>query len=219
MAPHSIANRLWLQGQTVPLMRRPSGGPMSELNTPKEAEWALQEPLFVSHLDLHNNNLCDTLFIVARPGRKSSDRGPGPLMMTPDSARSGRSRSRIGSIGGAVSQPGSRSTSPSSIKSYHTYFEEAGQIPISVSCLWILESMLLDETSTFFLYLPERRSSSLFFIYLWLRLLDGLGDRLEFQEVGARLERPPRTTGLAQLPLRRGTWGPRRRGLLLQSGR
>lgn len=67
------------------------------------------------------------LFITARPGRKSS----GTPVITPDSARSGRSRSRIGSgIGGnsgALSQPGSRSTSPSSIKSYHTYFDAAGQ--------------------------------------------------------------------------------------------
>ena len=64
---------------------------------------------------------------TARPGRKSSSGTP----ITPDSARStGRSRSRIGSIGGsgAVSQPGSRSTSPSSIKSYHTYFDAAGQV-------------------------------------------------------------------------------------------
>ena len=72
---------------------------------------------------LYENNCIFT----ARPGRKSSSGTP----ITPDSARStGRSRSRIGSIGGsgAVSQPGSRSTSPSSIKSYHTYFDAAGQV-------------------------------------------------------------------------------------------
>ena len=76
-------------------------------------------------------NLCipiwKQLYFTARPGRKSSSGTP----ITPDSARStGRSRSRIGSIGGsgAVSQPGSRSTSPSSIKSYHTYFDAAGQV-------------------------------------------------------------------------------------------
>jgi len=70
---------------------------------------------------------------LPRPGRKNS----GTPLTTPDSARSGRSRSRIGSASGvgasgALSQPGSRSTSPSSIKSYHTYFEAAGgQIPKS----------------------------------------------------------------------------------------
>merc|ERR1712223_2209872 len=60
---------------------------------------------------------------LPRPGRKNSG-----TPITPDSARSaGRSRSRLGSMGGsgAVSQPGSRSTSPSSIKSYHTYFDPA----------------------------------------------------------------------------------------------
>ena len=66
-------------------------------------------------------------YFPARPGRKNS----GTPLTTPDSARSGRSRSRIGSASGvgasgALSQPGSRSTSPSSIKSYHTYFEAAG---------------------------------------------------------------------------------------------
>lgn len=63
------------------------------------------------------------IFFSARPGRKNSG-----TPITPDSARStGRSRSRLGSMGGsgAVSQPGSRSTSPSSIKSYHTYFDPA----------------------------------------------------------------------------------------------
>merc|ERR1719412_1555767 len=64
---------------------------------------------------------------LPRPGRKSS----GTPITTPDSANrsTGRSRSRIGSMSGsgAVSQPGSRSTSPSSIKSYHTYFDAAGQ--------------------------------------------------------------------------------------------
>merc|ERR1719412_707773 len=63
---------------------------------------------------------------LPRPGgRKSS----GTPVVTPDSARSGRSRSRISASGsGALSQPGSRSTSPSSIKSYHTYFDpSAGQ--------------------------------------------------------------------------------------------
>merc|ERR1719414_1487384 len=67
---------------------------------------------------------------LPRPGRKSS----GTPLTTPDSARSGRSRSRLGSASGAsgaLSQPGSRSTSPSSIKSYHTYFDDAGQIPKS----------------------------------------------------------------------------------------
>merc|ERR1712223_1121366 len=75
---------------------------------------------------------------LPRPGRKNS----GTPVVTPDSARSGRSRSRIGSAGsmamgggssGALSQPGSRSTSPSSIKSYHTYFDSAGQTPVSKS--------------------------------------------------------------------------------------
>merc|ERR1712223_817655 len=68
---------------------------------------------------------------LPRPGRKNSG-----TPITPDSARStGRSRSRLGSMGGsgAVSQPGSRSTSPSSIKSYHTYFDPAGQTPVSKS--------------------------------------------------------------------------------------
>merc|ERR1712223_1553537 len=71
---------------------------------------------------------------LPRPGRKNS----GTPLTTPDSARSGRSRSRIGSASGvgasgALSQPGSRSTSPSSIKSYHTYFDAAGQTPVSKS--------------------------------------------------------------------------------------
>merc|ERR1712223_112865 len=72
---------------------------------------------------------------LPRPGRKSST---GTPLTTPDSVRSGRSRSRIGSASGvgasgALSQPGSRSTSPSSIKSYHTYFDAAGQTPVSKS--------------------------------------------------------------------------------------
>ena len=70
-------------------------------------------------------------YFTARPGRKSS----GTPITTPDSANrsTGRSRSRIGSMSGsgAVSQPGSRSTSPSSIKSYHTYFDAAGQVIFS----------------------------------------------------------------------------------------
>merc|ERR1712223_2217486 len=71
---------------------------------------------------------------LPRPGRKNS----GTPLTTPDSVRSGRSRSRIGSASGvgasgALSQPGSRSTSPSSIKSYHTYFDAAGQTPVSKS--------------------------------------------------------------------------------------
>merc|ERR550532_2806089 len=70
---------------------------------------------------------------LPRPGRKNS----GTPVVTPDSGRSGRSRSRIGgTIGGSsasLSQPGSRSTSPSSIKSYHTYFDAAGQNPVSKS--------------------------------------------------------------------------------------
>jgi len=59
---------------------------------------------------------------LPRP-RKSSEAGPGlppgPLSQTPD--RSGRARSRTGGV--SQSQPGSRSASPSSIKSYHTYFD------------------------------------------------------------------------------------------------
>jgi len=72
---------------------------------------------------------------LPRPGRENS----GTPVVTPDSARSGRSRSRIsggamgGGSSGALSQPGSRSTSPSSIKSYHTYFDAAGQAPVSKS--------------------------------------------------------------------------------------
>lgn len=63
---------------------------------------------------------------LPRPGESSEK---GPLMSGPDSARSTvRSRSRIGAgsgsgVGVSLSQPGSRSTSPTSLKSYHTYFD------------------------------------------------------------------------------------------------
>jgi len=57
--------------------------------------------------------------------RKGSDgpTTPGPGLPTGTPDRSGRARSR-GAGGVSQSQPGSRSASPSSIKSYHTYFAD-----------------------------------------------------------------------------------------------
>jgi len=63
--------------------------------------------------------------IAGRP-RKSSEvggSGPGPGLPTGTPDRNGRARSR-GAGGVSQSQPGSRSASPSSIKSYHTYFND-----------------------------------------------------------------------------------------------
>jgi len=63
--------------------------------------------------------------IAGRP-RKSSEvggGGPGPGLPTGTPDRNGRARSR-GAGGVSQSQPGSRSASPSSIKSYHTYFND-----------------------------------------------------------------------------------------------
>merc|ERR1719483_1896163 len=57
---------------------------------------------------------------LSRP-RKSSDNGPGGGLPTGTPDRNGRPRSRAGGV--SQSQPGSRSASPSSIKSYHTYFD------------------------------------------------------------------------------------------------
>jgi len=54
---------------------------------------------------------------LSRP-RKSSEAGPGLPVSTPD--RNGR-RSKVGTV--SQSQPGSRSASPSSLKSYQTYFD------------------------------------------------------------------------------------------------
>eukprot|EP00096_Caligus_rogercresseyi_P004598 TRINITY_DN1894_c0_g1_i8.p1 TRINITY_DN1894_c0_g1~~TRINITY_DN1894_c0_g1_i8.p1 ORF type:complete len:1296 (-),score=334.58 TRINITY_DN1894_c0_g1_i8:1093-4980(-) len=55
---------------------------------------------------------------LPRP-RKTSDKG-----MTPDSAsRNGRGRVKTGGSVISLSQPGSRSTSPTSLKSYQTYFD------------------------------------------------------------------------------------------------
>ena len=77
------------------------------------------------------------MIFLARP-RKSSDKGPILPGPSPDSGRSTvRSRSRIGPTppGGGVSlsQPGSRSTSPTSLKSYHTYFDSPAAPTTSVS--------------------------------------------------------------------------------------
>merc|ERR1719507_218167 len=58
--------------------------------------------------------------------RKSSEvggGGPAPGLPTGTPDRNGRARSR-GAGGVSQSQPGSRSASPSSIKSYHTYFND-----------------------------------------------------------------------------------------------
>merc|ERR1719228_1930169 len=57
---------------------------------------------------------------LSRP-RKSSEAGPGGGLPTGTPDRNGRPRSRAGGV--SQSQPGSRSASPSSIKSYHTYFD------------------------------------------------------------------------------------------------
>ncbi len=74
------------------------------------------------------------VFFVARP-RKSSDKVP--LTPGPDSASrtTVRSRSRLNSSGGggvSLSQPGSRSTSPTSLKAYHTYLDSPGLAPSTV---------------------------------------------------------------------------------------
>merc|ERR1719420_25760 len=59
---------------------------------------------------------------MARTRKDSNQLGPGGGLPTgtPDN-RSGRPRSRAGGV--SQSQPGSRSASPSSIKSYHTYYD------------------------------------------------------------------------------------------------
>eukprot|EP00092_Neocalanus_flemingeri_P004447 GFUD01004782.1.p1 GENE.GFUD01004782.1~~GFUD01004782.1.p1 ORF type:complete len:1502 (+),score=448.94 GFUD01004782.1:193-4698(+) len=57
---------------------------------------------------------------IARP-RKSSEAGPGGGLPSGTPDRNGRPRSRAGGV--SQSQPGSRSASPSSIKSYHTYLD------------------------------------------------------------------------------------------------
>jgi len=57
---------------------------------------------------------------LSRP-RKSSEAGPGGGIPSGTPDRNGRPRSRAGGV--SQSQPGSRSASPSSIKSYHTYFD------------------------------------------------------------------------------------------------
>merc|ERR1719270_905482 len=59
---------------------------------------------------------------MARTRKDSNRLGPGGGLPTgtPDN-RSGRPRSRAGGV--SQSQPGSRSASPSSIKSYHTYYD------------------------------------------------------------------------------------------------
>jgi len=57
---------------------------------------------------------------LSRP-RKSSEAGPGGGLPSGTPDRNGRPRSRAGGV--SQSQPGSRSASPSSIKSYHTYFD------------------------------------------------------------------------------------------------
>merc|ERR1719295_1617580 len=62
---------------------------------------------------------------IAGRARKSSEvggGGPGPGLPTGTPDRNGRARSR-GAGGVSQSQPGSRSASPSSIKSYHTYYD------------------------------------------------------------------------------------------------
>ena len=60
------------------------------------------------HINLGKFPIFPPLFSLARPGRKNS----GTPVVTPDSGRSGRSRSRIGgTMGGSsasLSQPGSR---------------------------------------------------------------------------------------------------------------
>jgi len=63
---------------------------------------------------------------TAGRARKSSEvggGGPAPGLPTGTPDRNGRARSR-GAGGVSQSQPGSRSASPSSIKSYHTYFND-----------------------------------------------------------------------------------------------
>merc|ERR1740129_277422 len=63
---------------------------------------------------------------IAGRARKSSEvggGGPAPGLPTGTPDRNGRARSR-GAGGVSQSQPGSRSASPSSIKSYHTYFND-----------------------------------------------------------------------------------------------
>ena len=49
---------------------------------------------------------------------------------TPGAGGGGRSRSRIGVV---HSQPGSRSTSPTSLRSYHTYYDSQGTAAAGVS--------------------------------------------------------------------------------------
>merc|ERR1719507_2890734 len=63
---------------------------------------------------------------IAGRARKSSEvggGGPAPGLPTGTPDRNGRARSR-GAGGVSQSQPGSRAASPSSIKSYHTYFND-----------------------------------------------------------------------------------------------
>ena len=50
---------------------------------------------------------------------------------TPGAGGGGRSRSRIGVV---HSQPGSRSTSPTSLRSYHTYYDSQGTAAAGVAC-------------------------------------------------------------------------------------
>lgn len=58
---------------------------------------------------------------MARNRKNSDQLGPGGGIPSGTPDRSGRPRSRAGGV--SQSQPGSRSASPSSIKSYHTYFD------------------------------------------------------------------------------------------------
>ncbi len=74
--------------------------------------------------------------ISARPRKNSDQLGPGGGLPTGTPDRSGRPRSR-GPGGVSQSQPGSRSASPSSIKSYHTYFTDNQSTPFGSSTVRI----------------------------------------------------------------------------------
>ena len=86
---------------------------------------------FITFVHVDNEIMTLTLF-SARPRKNSDQLGPGGGLPTGTPDRSGRPRSR-GPGGVSQSQPGSRSASPSSIKSYHTYFTDNQSTPFGSS--------------------------------------------------------------------------------------
>merc|ERR1719244_1171589 len=78
-------------------------------------------PPLQEELPSDNNTVRGRMTSMARNRKNSDQLGPGGGIPSGTPDRSGRPRSRAGGV--SQSQPGSRSASPSSIKSYHTYFD------------------------------------------------------------------------------------------------